>query len=107
MNKSKTKDLFSLTKDFIQIVDRITVSIVSGKINIYYTIRSVKKKNNYMYFKPLNKPVKTNLQKVPKGRVRHHIAYHFNDSDKGTVVIDRGFHLKIHGVGNHERLCLE
>lgn len=33
---------------------------------------------------------------VPKGFIRHHIAYHFDDPLKGTIIIKQGLHNQIH-----------
>ena len=89
----KMRNIFQNTSERVTTKIRLRYNTVTGTMGFYTEFY---KYADRIYFKVTGKCVKTNLPALSSGYVRHHIAYHFDDPDKGVVVIKRNLHMKIH-----------
>jgi hypothetical protein len=100
----KVKTLFQNTTEHVTVKLRLRYNSDTDVAGVYTEFHEYAQK---IYFKVSGKLEKTFLPRPPKGFIRHHIAYHFNDPDKGVVIISRALHMKIHNPHNWNNPSVE
>lgn len=99
MRKIKSKNLFQMSNETVTTRILLQFNEVTEHIGVYTGFFN--KAYRRIYFKPLHTVVKSSLPKPGKGNNYHHIAYHFDDPDKGAVLISTKLHTRIHNsLGN-------
>ena len=100
----QNKTLFCLTVEGVQ--TQIYLQHENNRVGVYTTYRRTyagdNKRVGYKGYllRFLGKLVRSNLPKPPKGHTYHHIAYHFDNPDAGTVCISRRLHAEVHNSLN-------